>query len=264
MAIANPLLMLRTFPLWAALATAASLGAAPTAHAGDLEKLLATGACEGCDLHGIDLSGRVVTIQTLSGSDLSGANLRGIELRATYINRNDFTGANLHGAKIWANGMGDNQFVDADLSEAYLGTSSGHGMRWMFSQNRIRSSNLTKARIETDICYHSHFEDSDLSGFSLIAYEVVRYCTVTNSRADGSSWDAWFINQVFTKTSLVGATITQEKQSNIDFIGSDLRNARLWSDGQAHNSYRDSNLSGAKVDGVSCAEGSLGACAPGS
>ncbi|TKD00905.1 pentapeptide repeat-containing protein [Polyangium fumosum] len=248
------------------LLTAACLGPAQAADANaDLETLLATGGCTGCDLRGVHLEGRVLTIQGLSHTNLSGANLSGIELRAQSISHVDFTNANLHGARIWANSIGDSQFVNTDLSEAYLGTSSGHGQHWIFTQNRFLSSNLRKARIETDICYHSHFENSDLTGFSMISYEVIRYCTVTNAKADQSFWDGFFINQVFSKTSLVGASFTEEKQSNIDFLGCDLRNAVLGDvDGQARNNYTDSNLSGARIKGVVCAEGSVGVCNPGS
>ena len=245
------------------LSIVVSLGAASSAHANaDLEKLLTTGSCEGCDLQGIDLQNQVVTINSLQGSKLSGANLAGIELRAELIGDNDFSDANLRGAKIWANGINGNRFVRTNLSEAYLGTSSGHGRRWSFSGNTVESSNLTKARIETDMCFTSHFKNSDLSGFSMVAYEFIRYCTVTNSKADGSSWNGRFINQSYSNTSLVGATFVQENQSYIYFSSCDLRNAVLRHEGNPINIFDGSNLSGATIRGVLCAEGSLGVCNP--
>jgi uncharacterized protein YjbI with pentapeptide repeats len=201
-----------------------------------------------------------MTIKALRRSKLSGANLGGIEWRAGIIDGNDFGNANLHGARIWANGIDNNKFVGTDMGEAYLGTSSGHGRYWSFSQNIVREANLVKARIETDLCYHSQFEGSDLSGFSMVAYDVIRFCTVTDSKADGSYWTGQFINQVFTRTSLVDARFGQEPQSNIDFIDSDLRNAVLSAGGQAFNSFAGSILSGANIRGVICAEGSIGVC----
>ena len=71
----------------------------------DLQKLLKTGRCVGCDLRGAILGQTNLAAFDLSGADLYEANLQGgrlIEtvLRGTKLQRADLSGANLSGADL--------------------------------------------------------------------------------------------------------------------------------------------------------------------
>ncbi|HYX33425.1 MAG TPA: pentapeptide repeat-containing protein, partial [Oligoflexus sp.] len=155
----------------------------------DLEKLLATGSCHGCDLSGVDLNGQTLNWTSLKNSRLVGANLSGAEIRvAQNIEGNDFSGANLKGTKVWTPQLNGNIFKGTDLSEASLNASSGHGLQWSFQRNQFIQATLTDAVISTDLCYLTTFTDSNLTRMKFTAYWVARACNVSQSKAEGSEW----------------------------------------------------------------------------
>jgi len=80
-------------------------GLLAAADQADFDRLIATKACEGCDLNRTNLAGRDLAGANLSRAHLAGANLRGANLR----------GANLSGAQ-----LGDTVLSDADLRGADL------------------------------------------------------------------------------------------------------------------------------------------------
>ena len=76
----------------------------------DLQKLLDTGECAGCDLRkanltganliGADLSGTDLRDAYLKGAFLSGANLEGADLSGAFLMDANLSGANLNGAAL--------------------------------------------------------------------------------------------------------------------------------------------------------------------
>lgn len=62
----------------------------------DLDRLLETKNCPGCDLSGADLSGR-----NLAEADLSGANLRGANLENANLTNANLAGANLDNTNLF-------------------------------------------------------------------------------------------------------------------------------------------------------------------
>ena len=71
-----------------------------------LERLLESGACQGCDLRDADLRGR-----HLIGADLRDADLRGAKLHGANLEGADLSDARLDGA-----GVQGAMIIDADLS----------------------------------------------------------------------------------------------------------------------------------------------------
>jgi uncharacterized protein YjbI with pentapeptide repeats len=103
--------------IWAITALAAlgcllTIGTAGAWVEEDLDKLLDTNACSGCDLSGALLYG-----EDLSGADLVGANLFGAQLPGANLSEANLTGANLHQANLGG----------ADLSGANL---TGANLAW--------------------------------------------------------------------------------------------------------------------------------------
>ncbi len=86
------------FNILATLTLVASLfftGSAVAENPDQVQQLLSTGECQGCDLTGADLSGA-----HLLGADLRNANLQGANLIEANLEGADLTGANLNGANL--------------------------------------------------------------------------------------------------------------------------------------------------------------------
>lgn len=86
------------------------LGAAQAFDPGDLQRLMASGQCRGCDLRNADLRNRDLSGAQLEGSDLSGARLGGSSL----------AGARLRGARLRGVALFDVRLTGADLRDADL------------------------------------------------------------------------------------------------------------------------------------------------
>lgn len=91
----------------------------------DLDKLLATGQCEWCDLRKVDLSGLKLSGARLAGAAISNANLAGTDLSGANLSNavlsyTNLTGANLTGAYMRSAYMYGANLSDANLSKATL------------------------------------------------------------------------------------------------------------------------------------------------
>ena len=81
----------------------------------DLQKLLSTKECVGCDLSGADLSG-----SNLMNINLTGANLRGANLVYTNLARANLTGTNLNHADLWHTDLTGANLTGATLTGVNL------------------------------------------------------------------------------------------------------------------------------------------------
>jgi hypothetical protein len=93
-----------------ALGLWACAGAAHAFDAGDLETLLASGKCPGCDLRGADLRNR-----NLNGVQLNAADLRDARLAGSSL-----AGASLRGARLTGIDFFEVRLTGADLRDADL------------------------------------------------------------------------------------------------------------------------------------------------
>jgi uncharacterized protein YjbI with pentapeptide repeats len=123
-------LALVTVPAWTAKADSAS----------DLQKLLTTNRCEGCDLSGVNLI----------GIDLSNAQLQGAKLNAANLSGADLSGANL--TKVSAVGT---SFMGANLQKTTLVKAS------------LIYANLAKAQLNDAI-----LQGTDLQGANLVGADL--------------------------------------------------------------------------------------------
>ncbi|HEY9691320.1 MAG TPA: pentapeptide repeat-containing protein [Oculatellaceae cyanobacterium] len=83
-----------------------------TANNNELNRLLSTGECEGCNLVGVDLTGA-----HLVGVDLRNANLQGAILVNANLEGADLAGANLQGANFTAAFVSGTNFSNANLTQ---------------------------------------------------------------------------------------------------------------------------------------------------
>ncbi|QQE65011.1 low-complexity protein [Leptolyngbya sp. BL0902] len=105
-----------------------------------VQQLLTTNLCAGCDLSGADL-----TQAHLIGADLSGANLSGANLTEANLEGADLSGANLEGANLsqafLTNALLNNAVLDdANLTEARIYFAEVAGSSWL-------NANLTGTEI---------------------------------------------------------------------------------------------------------------------
>ena len=115
-------------------------GSAQADSASDLQKLLTTNRCEGCDLSGVNLI----------GIDLSNAQLQGAKLNAANLSGADLSGANL--TKVSAVGT---SFVGANLQKTTLVKAS------------LIYANLAKAQLNDAI-----LQGTDLQGANLVSADL--------------------------------------------------------------------------------------------
>jgi serine/threonine protein kinase len=101
----------------------------------NLEQLLKTGQCPGCNLTGVNLRRANLVGANLKNANLSGANLSGANLKRVILNNADLSGVNFNGADLY----------NADLTNANL---SG--------------ANLNRSNLE-----NAHLENANLSGANL-------------------------------------------------------------------------------------------------
>ena len=96
--------------LWGII-TAATMVAGGAGHAfspADIQKLIATGSCQECDLSGADLSDTDLSRADLSGADLSGAKLDDTVLYGSDLSGAKFDGADFSGTT-WTDGTRCNE-----------------------------------------------------------------------------------------------------------------------------------------------------------
>ena len=165
------------------------------AVAADLETLLSTKVCAGCQLSGADLTG-----QDLSEAILAGANLSGARLIGANLTKANLAGANLSKADLSAANLQYANVAAANLAEAKL---IGATLIWsMFVGSNMTPAVLMGAQIE-----QANFTGADL--------------TRTN-----------FSGAKLTKTSFVSAkliesTLSGANISDSDFASADLKQATV-------------------------------------
>jgi len=111
---------IKPYLLLSLLFTLVPFQAAKAYDAAQLQRLLATGACVGCDLRGVDLSGLSLDNIRLSWSDLTDSNLRGVSMRGVNLVGADLHNADLTNADLRGSVLKKANLTGVDLSEVHL------------------------------------------------------------------------------------------------------------------------------------------------
>jgi Pentapeptide repeats (8 copies) len=125
----------------------------PTAHAyntADLNQLISTNKCVGCDLSGADLSRR-----QLANADLQAANLVGAKLTSTNLSGAKLGGANLTGADL----------TNTNLSQAVLQAASLIDVN--FIGTNLTNTDLTYANLVNTNFRRATLRNTNLGGANL-------------------------------------------------------------------------------------------------
>jgi Pentapeptide repeats (8 copies) len=147
-------LALVVVPAWSAKANPAS----------DLQKLLTTNRCEGCDLSGVNLI----------GIDLSNAQLQGAKLNAANLSGADLSGANL--TKVSAVGT---SFMGANLQKTTLVKAS------------LIYANLAKAQLNDAILQGTDLQGANLVGADLNGAKITESDFVGANLAEIKRSQSW-------------------------------------------------------------------------
>jgi uncharacterized protein YjbI with pentapeptide repeats len=110
------------------------------AEPADIQRLLQSGACAGCDLSNADLSHT-----HLIGADLREANLQGANLAGANLEGADLTGADLRGAQLY---------------KTYLTNAS------------LNRSNLANVNMTGAIAFYTDTRGANLSNLTIIGAEI--------------------------------------------------------------------------------------------
>jgi Pentapeptide repeats (8 copies) len=101
---------LMTFPAWMAQADPAK----------DLQRLLTTNRCEGCDLSGVNLIGVDLSNAQLQGAKLNAANLAGADLSGADLTKVSAVGTSFMGANLQKTTLVKASLIYANLAKAQL------------------------------------------------------------------------------------------------------------------------------------------------
>lgn len=229
------------------------LAAMPIAQAANpeqVQRVLKTGQCPGCDLSGANLAeanlfGANLVNANLSGANLSGANLGSANLTDTNLSAANLTKASLHRAT-----LENTDLSKANLSNAYLRDAE-------IADINLQGAMLQGVNLSRTNLARINFQNADLTGANLSGANLVLVQTPgLNPRSDiASAFSAFFVfgvgssNNACDRTSytftsaekqgisltfanlsgakLQGANLSQALLAYSDLSGADLRNADL-------------------------------------
>lgn len=210
----------------------------------NIDELLKTNSCLGCDLRNIDLTKVSLSGKNLSYSDLTGINLKGLNLSNTVlykanlsnitldsnttISNTDFSNANLSGANLVGITVGDSNFSNSDFSNAKIENSDlSYGY---FSGANFSNSTL----IENDLT------GSDLTGSNLVGTILVGKSKLTLPQAEiketnlsGQILDNLnfykkdLTGTILSNTNLKNSILSEVLMTGADLSGSDLSGTNL-------------------------------------
>jgi Pentapeptide repeats (8 copies) len=183
---------------WTILAAALTLVIVPAWSAQadpvkDLQKLLTTNSCEGCDLSGV----------SLIGVDLAGAQLQGAKLNAANFSGADLSGANL--TKVSAVGT---SFVGANLQKTVLVKTS------------LIYANLAKVQLNEAILQGTDLQGANLAGADLSGAKIAESDFVGANLAEVKRSQPWLPSDKNRFQGDVRVSINQSVEPPVPIVGS--------------------------------------------
>ncbi len=210
----------------------------------DLNRLISTNSCSGCDVSGAtlnetdlskadlsrtDLSGVDLTKAILKGADLSHTNLQGSKLQSTDLSSTNLSGADLSNAQLISAILSNADLTGANLSNAEL-----KGARfWGFAGfANLSSANLSGAKLKgVDLSKiklsDANLTSADLSGSSL-RDALLNGANLSNANLIQANMANARLNHANLKAAqLTGANLKKANLTGADLTGADLREINL-------------------------------------
>ena len=147
----------------------------------DLDKLLNTGNCIGCDLSGVDLSDRSFTgAMNFVGADLSNADLSGADLFFTNLESANLSNANLSGASATFANLNNADLSNADLNNADLELA-------FLNDADLNNADLSNTRLVDTELRNANLSNANLSG-AILNDTNLRNANLSNADFSGAEY----------------------------------------------------------------------------
>ena len=227
------------------------LAVAPIAHAANpdqVQRVMKTGQCPGCDLSGANLAEANLFGANLVNANLSGANLSGANLGAANLSDANLSGANLTKASLHRATLENTDLSKADLSNAYLRDAEIADINLQGAV--MKGVNLSRTNLAS-----VNFQGADLTGANLSGANLVLVRTPgLNYRSDiTSAFSAFFVFGVSSSGNACDRTsyaFTSAEKQGIRLTFADLSGAKLQGANLSQALLAYSNLSGADLRGA--------------
>lgn len=176
----------------------------------DLDKLLKTKVCVGCDLSDADLSGKDLRKAKLLGANLTKANLSGADLSGAIFYAEEYTGkprTNLSGAN-----LSNTKLVDADLTGCDLSIFGISRQNLAFNMIPTRIDEYMKRYI-----IRTNLKQANLTGAKLIGADLLGADLTQTNFTNANLTDADLSSAYFASTNLTNAITSGWKTSEVIF-----------------------------------------------
>jgi uncharacterized protein YjbI with pentapeptide repeats len=178
-------------------------GIAQADPAKDLQKLLTTNRCEGCDLSGVNLIGIDLSNAQLQGAKLNAANLSGADLSGANLTKVSAVGTSFMGANLQKTALVKASLIYANLAKAHLNDAILQG-------TDLQGANLVGADLNG-----AKITESDFVGANLA--EIKR--SESWAAADKNRFQGDVRVSINSKPTIIEKEVEPE---NIDSVGSVL------------------------------------------
>jgi len=187
----------------------------------DLQRLLRTNSCEGCDLSSANLRNADLKDVNLSRADLREADLRAADLDRANIDGSNLSGANLShacltgvhlsSALLHGSNLSGVDLTGVDLSGMDLNGTNLSGA--VLGDSNLSGTNLSGANLTGTILVNSNLSDANLVGANLSAAYLYGTKLINADLTKANLDDARFSNADLTGANLTGADLTVSKSS---------------------------------------------------
>ena len=208
----------------------------------DLNRLLSTNSCSGCDFSGATLSE-----SSLSNADLSRANLTGTDLTKAMLKSADLSHTSLQGARLQNANLSNANLSGADLSNAKLNGA-------ILSSAELAGANLSNAELKGarfwGFAGFANLSSANLSGANLQGADLssIKLLDTNLTNADLSN-GAILRDALLNGAILGGANLAQANLVNAHLNHANLQAAKL-----TGANFRKANLTGADLTGADLSE----------
>jgi uncharacterized protein YjbI with pentapeptide repeats len=232
----------------AALLVSPSLIAGSIAQAANpdqVQQLLKTNQCNGCDLSGADLTEANLFGANLVSANLAGANLSGANLGSANLSEANLSGAKLNKASLYRATLENTNLSNADLSNAYLKDATIVDINLQGAT--LRSANLSRTNLAG-----INFQGVDLTGANLSGANLVQVRSPgLNPRSDiASAFSAFFVFGVSSSRNScdpTSSTFTSAEKQGLSFAFANLSGAKLQEANLSQALMAYSDLTGADL-----------------
>ena len=214
---------------------------------------------EGANLGGVDLSGLDLRWLYLRGTNLRGAILREVDLNGAHLGeanlrRADLREANLSEAKLYGADLREAKLSEADLRRADLREAdlAGADLRWADLREAVLSESLVQGVVPSHANLRAaHLGGTNLGGADLSGLDL-RWLNLGRANLGEANLNGARLSQTnLCRADLSGTDLSGKDLSGTDLTGADLSGANLERALLIGTTFREAQLNGCRIHGVS-------------